>query len=59
MALYRLLNEDNATFEALMQPHWQQICEHIEGQSVDLLVQDTTQVLFSLKFLLVGFFLLI
>ncbi|WP_040447314.1 transposase DNA-binding-containing protein [Ktedonobacter racemifer] len=44
MALYRLLDEDDVTFEALMQPHWQQTCEHIEMQSVVLLVQDTTQV---------------
>jgi hypothetical protein len=43
MALYRLLDEDDVTFEALMQPHWQQTREHIEMHPVVLLVQDTTQ----------------
>jgi hypothetical protein len=44
MALYRLLNEDDVTFEALMQPHWQQTREQIETKPVVLLVQDTTEV---------------
>ena len=44
MALYRLLNEEDVTFEALMQPHWQQTREQIETRSVVLLVQDTTGV---------------
>jgi hypothetical protein len=43
MALYRLLNEDDVTFEALMQPHWQQTREQIEPSLV-LLIQDTTEV---------------
>ena len=44
IALYRLLNEDDVTFEALMQPHWQQTREQIETRPVVLLVQDTTEV---------------
>jgi Transposase DNA-binding len=44
MALYRLLKEDNVTFEALMQPHWQQTREQSETRPVVLLVQDTTEV---------------
>src|SRR5512135_1704100 len=44
IALYRLLSEDDVTFEALMQPHWQQTREHIEARPVVLLVQDTTEV---------------
>ena len=44
MAVYRLLKEDDVTFEALMQPHWQQIREQIETSPVVLLVQDTTEV---------------
>jgi hypothetical protein len=44
IALYRLLKEDDVTFEALMQPHWQQTHEQIETRPVVLLVQDTTEV---------------
>lgn len=44
IALYRLLDEDDVTFEALMQPHWQQTREQIETRPVVLLVQDTTEV---------------
>jgi hypothetical protein len=44
MALYRLLDEDDVTFEALMQPHWQQTREQIETRPLVLLVQDTTEV---------------
>ncbi len=44
IALYRLLGEDDVTFEALMQPHWQQTREQIETRPVVLLVQDTTEV---------------
>src|SRR5881227_668669 len=44
IALYRLLDEEDVTFEALMQPHWQQTHEQIETRSVVLLVQDTTGV---------------
>lgn len=44
IALYRLLNEDDVTFEALMQPHWHQTRQQIETHSVVLLVQDTTEV---------------
>ena len=44
MALYRLLNEDDVTFEALMQPHWHQTREQIERRPLVLLVQDTTEV---------------
>jgi hypothetical protein len=44
MALYRLLDEDDVTFEALMQPHWEQTRAQISARSVVLLVQDTTDV---------------
>jgi len=44
MALYRLLNEEDVTFEALMQPHWHQTREKIETRSLVLLVQDTSEV---------------
>jgi hypothetical protein len=44
IALYRLLDEDDVSFEALMQPHWQQTREQIETRPVVLLVQDTTEV---------------
>ncbi|MBO0791895.1 MAG: hypothetical protein J2P36_13240 [Ktedonobacteraceae bacterium] len=47
IALYRLLNEDQVIFEALMQPHWQQTHEQVESQLVVLLIQDTTDVDFS------------
>jgi hypothetical protein len=43
-ALYRLLDESDVTFEALMQPHYQQTCEEIGTQAVILLVQDTTEI---------------
>ena len=44
MALYRLLDEPDVAFEALMQPHWQQTREQVATQPVVLLVQDTTEV---------------
>src|SRR5437763_434292 len=44
MGLYRLLKEDDVTFEALMQPHWQQTRDQIETRPVVLLAQDTTEV---------------
>src|SRR5215469_1789970 len=44
MALYRLLDEADVTFEALMQPHWQATREQITQEPVVLLVQDTTEV---------------
>lgn len=44
MALYRLLDEKDVTFEALMQPHWQQTREQIETHPIMLLVQDTTEI---------------
>lgn len=44
MALYRLLKEEDVTFEALMEPHWQQTRQQIESRPLVLLVQDTTEV---------------
>lgn len=44
MGLYRLLKEEDVTFEALMEPHWQQSRQQIENSSLVLLVQDTTEV---------------
>ena len=43
IALYRLLAQPDVTFEALMQPHWQQTREQISAQPVVLLVQDGTE----------------
>lgn len=44
IALYRLLSEEDVTFEALMHPHWEQTRNQIEARPAILLVQDTTQV---------------
>ena len=43
-ALYRLLDEPDVTFAALMQPHLQQTREQALSSSVVLLVQDTTDI---------------
>jgi hypothetical protein len=47
IALYRLLDEEDVTFEALMQPHFQQTRERVEKRMVVLLVQDTTDLDFT------------
>jgi hypothetical protein len=43
-ALYRLLDEPDVTFAALMQPHLQQSREQANASPVVLLVQDTTDI---------------
>lgn len=43
-ALYRLLDEPDVTFAALMQPHLQQTREQAARSPVALLVQDTTDI---------------
>ena len=43
-ALYRLLDEPDVTFAALMQPHMQQTREQATSAPVVLLVQDTTDI---------------
>ncbi len=43
-ALYRLLDEPDVTFAALMQPHLHQTREHANGSPVVLMVQDTTDI---------------
>lgn len=43
IALYRLLDTPEVTFEALMQPHWQHTRQEIAAHSLVLLVQDTTE----------------
>src|SRR6266852_909068 len=43
-AVYRLLDEPDVTFAALMQPHVQQTREQATSSSVVLLVQDTTDI---------------
>ena len=43
-ALYRLLDEPDVTFAALMQPHLQQTREQANSSQVALLVQDTTDI---------------
>jgi|SRR5579883_1197016 len=42
IALYRLLDEEEGSFEALMQPHWDYTRAQIEARPAILLVQDTT-----------------
>jgi len=44
IALYHLLSEDDVTFEALMQPHWDETRKQSEARPAVLLVQDTTEV---------------
>jgi len=46
-AVYRLLDEPDVTFDALMQPHWQQTRQHMDTLPLVLLVQDTTDLDFS------------
>src|SRR5256885_9993665 len=43
-ALYRLLDEPDVTFAALMQPHFQQTRQQAMSSPVVLLVQDTTDI---------------
>src|SRR5260370_38592610 len=43
-ALYRLLDEPDVTFAALMRPHFQQTREQALSSAVVLLVQDTTDI---------------
>src|SRR5215469_5847233 len=43
-ALYRLLNEPDVTFAALMQPHFHQTRAQATAAPVVLLVQDTTDI---------------
>jgi Transposase DNA-binding/Transposase DDE domain len=43
LALYRLLDEPDVTFEALMQPHWQQTRQQLQAHPVVLLIQDGTE----------------
>src|SRR5438874_2897078 len=43
-ALYRLLDEPDVTFAALMQPHFQESRHQANSSSVVLLVQDTTDI---------------
>src|SRR2546423_10666014 len=43
-ALYRLLDEPDVTFAALMQPHFHQTREQALSSGVVLLVQDTTDI---------------
>ena len=44
IALYRLLDEKDVTFESLMQPRGPQTRQQLEAQPLVLLVQDTTEV---------------
>ena len=43
-ALYRLLDEPDVTFAALMQPHLQETRQQAQSSAVMLLVQDTTDI---------------
>ena len=42
-ALYRLLDEPDVTFAALMQPHWSQTRREMQEHPITLLIQDTTE----------------
>ncbi len=44
IALYRLLDAEEVTFEALMQPHWHHTRDQCQQHPVVLLVQDTTEI---------------
>ena len=46
-AVYRLLDEPEVTFEALMQPHWQQTRACLQAEAVVLRVPDTTEIALS------------
>jgi hypothetical protein len=46
-AVYRLLDEPDVSFDALMQPHWQQTRQRMDRLPLVLLVQDTTDLDFS------------
>src|SRR5713226_10097500 len=48
-ALYRLLDEPDVTFAALMQPHFEQTRQQATCSPVVLLVQDTTDIDLSKK----------
>jgi hypothetical protein len=43
-AVYRLRDEPDVTFEALMRPHWQQTRADVADNAVVLWVQDTTEI---------------
>jgi hypothetical protein len=43
-ALYRLLNEPEVTFEALIEPYWQQTQAALAAEPLVFLVQDTTEI---------------
>jgi len=42
-ALYRMLDEADVTFDALMQPHWRETRTQMQQHPVVLLLQDTTE----------------
>jgi hypothetical protein len=46
-AVYRLLDEPDVTFDALIPAHWQQTRQPMEALPLVLLVQDTTDLDFS------------
>ena len=46
-AVYRLLDEPDVSFDALIHPHWQQTRERMDLLPLVLLVQDTTDLDFS------------
>src|ERR1051326_8385789 len=53
-ALYLLLDEADVTFEALMDPHWQQTRVRMQAEALVLLVQDTTTLELSDHALMTG-----
>ncbi|MGH2494796.1 MAG: IS4/Tn5 family transposase DNA-binding protein [Ktedonobacteraceae bacterium] len=53
-ALYRLLDEPDVTFEALMQPHFQQTRACLPAEGVVLLIQDTTELDLSHRTKMIG-----
>jgi hypothetical protein len=53
-ALYRLLDEPDVTFAALMQPHLQETRQQAQSSAVVLLVQDTTDIDLSHRYKISG-----
>ena len=46
-AVYRLLDESDVTFDALLQSHWHQTRQRMETMALVLLVQETTDLDFT------------
>ena len=47
MAAYRFLSNEAVDWQAILAPHWQQTQQRMQGKSVVLWVQDTTELNFN------------